>query len=171
LDNRPSAKEVALEYERQILTFVKHFSRGPDHLDTHHHVHEFAVFFQALSAVARRWKLPVRRGGVTVGARLGQRGTGSNASTKLTTLKTTDYLFGNLEAEYFWKSDALLAVIENLPVGTSEIVCHPGICDADLRRISSFREGREKELKLFSDRELRKIISGLEVELIRFTEV
>lgn len=156
---RPAVKEVAREYDAQVRLFEKRFGRKPDHLDTHHHLHDDPLFFEALARVAGRWKIPIRR------SRIFQQ------SPVLQGIKTTDYLFGNLEAHFYWQRDSFLGIAENLPEGTSEIGCHPGYCDAELRRVSSLQEIREKEFNLFSDKRLRKTLSNLGLELIRFSEI
>ncbi len=162
LQKMPSEREVAREYEAQVGLFVKWFGKKPDHLDTHHHLQDFPLFFRALAGVARRWKVPVRR------SRIFQL---DQYQREVKGLKTTDYLFGNLEARFIWRKDSFWGVVENLPDGTSEIGCHPAYCDQKLREISSFRELREEELRLFSDRQLRKEITSLGVELTRFSQI
>lgn len=161
-ERAPSLQELIHEYEAQIVLFQKHFGTKPDHLDTHHHLHDREPFFKAVAAVAKRWKLPIRR------SQMFQR-EGHEKETQ--TLRTTDYLFGNLEAKFIWEETPFLGIVETLPEGTSEIGCHPGYCDAELRAISSFREAREKELKLFSNSRLRKVLSQLGIELARFSEI
>lgn len=158
----PSPKEVVVEYEAQIRLFENRFGRKPDHLDTHHHLHDHPLFFRALSAVARRWKLPIRR------SRIFQL---SEFERMTRSLQTTDYLFGNLEARSHWQKDSFLAAVENLPEGTNEIGCHPAYCDERLCQMSSFREVREEELRVFSDRRLRRTLSELGIELIRFSSL
>ena len=157
----PSRKDLVGEYESQIRLFEKRFGTQPDHVDTHHHLHELPVFFEAFASVARKWKIPVRRS--VLFGRLDSRETAA--------LKTTDYLFGNLEAKFLWQPGPFWGVVENLPEGTSEIACHPGFYDADLRRMSSLRQMREAELKLFSGSPLRKKLADLGIELIRFSQI
>ena len=167
---RPLLKDVVSEYDAQIQLFKKNFGNPPDHLDTHHHLHDDLLFFRALAVVARKWKLPIRRsriflavGAPLVGAQKGQ--------AQGLPLRTTDYLFGNLEAKFHWQMRPFLGVIENLTDGSSEIACHPAFCDRALREISSFREPRQEELKLFSNKKLRKTLADLEIELIRFSDI
>lgn len=157
----PLEKEVAKEYEAQVQLFVKCLGTKPDHLDTHHHLHDHPLFFRAVAGVARRWKIPVRR------SRIFQL---DPYRDEVDGLKTTEYLFGNLEARFIWRKDSFWGVVENLQEGTSEIGCHPAYCDRELREISSFRELREDELRLFSDRTLRKKIASLGVELTNFRQ-
>jgi len=158
----PSSKEIVKEYEAQIRLFENRFGRKPDHLDTHHHLHDHPHFFRSLRAVARKWKIPIRR------SRIFQL---SEFKRETSTLRTTDFLFGNLEARFHWDFNSFLGLIEGLPAGTSEIGCHPAFCDASLRQISSFREVREKELKVFASRKLRNILAGEGVELVRFSDI
>lgn len=158
----PRIGDLIREYETQVQLFQKRFSRKPDHLDTHHHLHDHPLFFKALSLTARKWKLPIRR------SRIFQLG---EYAGWLKGLQTTDFLFGNLEAHRHWERNSFLGIATNLPEGTSEIGCHPGFCDVQLRTISSFQKAREEELKLFSDKRLRKILSDLKIELIRFIQL
>lgn len=162
LSKLPRRDEVVREYTAQIRLFEQRFGRAPDHLDTHHHLHDHPLFFEALSNVARRWKVPVRRSHIFQLA---------DGYSKTRGLYTTDYLFGNLEAKFHWQREPLLGLIENLPEGTSEIGCHPGYCDAELCQVSSLQETREKELQLFSDKRIRNLLSEHGIELIRFSEV
>ena len=158
---RPSIQDLIREYAAQIRLFEKRFGRMPDHIDTHHHLHDRSGFFEAYASVARKWKVPVRR--CQFFQKLGERET--------TSLKTTDYLFGNLEAKFCWTPEPFWGVVENLPEGTNEIACHPGFCDTSLRKISSLTDAREKELNLFSDGKLRKRIANLGVELTHFNRI
>ena len=157
----PQVKDVVREYETQIKLFENRFGRNPDHLDTHHHLHDRPVFFKALASVAGKRKLPIRR------SKLFQ----ELPSRETSGLKTTDYLFGNLAAQFLWEAGPFGGVVENLPEGTSEIACHPGFYDTDLVRVSSLRRMREVELKLFSDAKLRKRLAGLGIELVRFSQI
>ncbi len=159
---KPSVSEVIREYDAQILLFQRRFGRNPDHLDTHHHLHDDQLFFEALAACARKRKIPVRR------SKIFQLGT-QNSLTR--GLKTTDYLFGNLEARTYWQRESFLGIVENLPPGTNEMGCHPGFCDRELREISSMQEVREREFNLFSDSRLRKLLRALGIPFIRFSDI
>ena len=158
---KPQLKDIIREYETQIKLFEQRFGRKPEHLDTHHHLHDRPVFFQALASVAKKWKLPIRRSKLF----------GELPARETSGLKTTDYLFGNLAADFLWELGPFGGVVETLPEGTSEIACHPGFYDAELARASSLRRTREIELKLFSNGKLRKKLTGLGIELIRFGQI
>ena len=162
LEKMPLAKEIEKEYEAQIQSFLKHFGRKPDHFDTHHHLHDHPVFFAALREAALRWKVPVRRSRIFHLEKF---------SKRIKDLKTTDFIFGNLEARSHWQEDSFLGVVENLPEGTSEIGCHPGHCDASLRQTSSMQDVREEELTLFAQVKFRKLFRDIGIELIRFSDL
>lgn len=156
----PSLKDVVSEYEAQIGLFEKYFGQQPDHLDTHHHLHDHIHFFQALALVAKRFNIPVRRSKIFhIKA----------YQSRAKNLQTTDYLFGNLEARSHWQLESFLGIVRNLPDGVSEIACHPGYCDENLQKISSFQEAREEELKVFaSSPNLKHLLIQQGIELGRF---
>ena len=64
------------------------------------------------------------------------------------------------------------AIVENMPEGTWEFVCHPGYNDADLRATRTrLRESREKELRVLTSDEARQILLRQEVELVTFRDL
>ena len=136
----PFCRALVFEYQNQIHRFRKIFGRLPTHLDTHHQMHDHPVFFEAFSKVAAKNKLPVRR------------------SHPKNLGRTTDFFFGNLTVEGYWRKGPLETILKNLPQGTSEIMCHPGKNDKDLRAISSFTTGREAEYKLFKSPALKDFV-------------
>ena len=153
----PVARELALEYQNQIEKFRKVFGRNPTHLDTHHQVHDAEFFYRVLLEVARRNRLPIRRSRLMLSSRF-----------RPGSVPTTDFIFGNLTAEGYWRRERLLAITDHLPAGTSEIMCHPGRVDRDLRKISSFTTGRGEEWKIFSSAEIRRHLERAGIELTHF---
>lgn len=67
---------------------------------------------------------------------------------------------------HFW-----VQVFRSLPAGTSEVYCHPGYPDEDLRRHASYVEERQKELEVLRDPTLAEEARRQQVELISFHEV
>jgi hypothetical protein len=90
------------------------------------------------------------------------------ASSEYSQVRTTDYFFGNLTPENHWTQEPLDTLLRNLPDGTSEIMCHPGLVDGDLRAITSFLSGREVERRLFSNPDLRTLLAKHSVELATY---
>ena len=65
----------------------------------------------------------------------------------------------------------LRLMIENLPEGTWELVCHPGYNDADLQTVRTrLREAREQELRILTSPATRDLLSSHGVEIISFRE-
>ena len=65
----------------------------------------------------------------------------------------------------------LLALAENLPEGISELFCHPGQVDEDLRKMSSYTEEREIELYTLTLPGLREDFEQLGIELVNYWAV
>jgi predicted glycoside hydrolase/deacetylase ChbG (UPF0249 family) len=82
--------------------------------------------------------------------------------------KTTDFFFGNFSPAGYWRKAPFETLIQNLPEGISEFMCHPGYNDQNLQAISSFTSGRVEEMKLLSSKRLRAFLKEQEVELKHF---
>jgi hopanoid biosynthesis associated protein HpnK len=66
----------------------------------------------------------------------------------------------------------LRLMVENLPDGTWELVCHPGYNDADLRGIRTrLRESREQELRILTSPSTRDLLVANGVEMVTFREL
>ena len=65
----------------------------------------------------------------------------------------------------------LRLMVENLPEGTWELVCHPGYNDADLQGIRTrLRESREQELRILTSQSTRDLLAANGVEIVSFRE-
>jgi hopanoid biosynthesis associated protein HpnK len=65
----------------------------------------------------------------------------------------------------------LRRMVEHLPDGTWELVCHPGYNDADLQNIHTrLRESREQELRLLTAQSTRDLLTENAVELLSYRE-
>ncbi len=66
----------------------------------------------------------------------------------------------------------LRMMVENLPEGTWELVCHPGYNDADLHGIRTrLRESREQELRILTAQSTRDLLAAHGVEVASFREL
>ena len=66
----------------------------------------------------------------------------------------------------------LRLMVENLPEGTWELVCHPGYNDAELMEVHTrLRESREEELRILTSSSARDLLAANEVELVCFREL
>lgn len=63
----------------------------------------------------------------------------------------------------------LRLMVESLPDGTWELVCHPGYNDSDLQAVRTrLRESREQELRILTSQSTRDLLAANQVELISF---
>lgn len=66
----------------------------------------------------------------------------------------------------------LRLMVENLPDGIWELVCHPGYNDADLRGVHTrLRESRELELGILTSPSTRDLLAANGIEIISFREL
>jgi chitin disaccharide deacetylase len=73
---------------------------------------------------------------------------------------------GSLNLDFFRQ------IIDALPDGTWELVCHPGYNDADLGRIRTrLRESRVTELQLLTSAEARQTLASAGVEMISYRDL
>jgi len=84
---------------------------------------------------------------------------------------TTDGTFG-IVATGALDEQLFAAIVGSLPEGTWELVCHPGYCDDDLRRVQTrLRDSREQELRMLTSPARRQAIEAAGVELISYADL
>lgn len=64
---------------------------------------------------------------------------------------------------------SLINILNNLPDGTSELMCHPGILSTDLK--SSYSEQRELELKTLTSQKVAQEVKNLRIKLINWKDL
>lgn len=65
--------------------------------------------------------------------------------------------------------EQMSAILNALPEGTWELVCHPGYCDADLRNAGTrLLESRHVELQALASDETKRIIADRGIELMSY---
>ena len=159
------------------------------HIDTHKHVHILPQVLRPLlrAAIAcgvRAIRNPFGRIGFPIMARrpelwqrygqfkLLQAFAGKfRQAVRQATMFTTDGSLGISATGYL--DDALFRfILENLPEGTWELVCHPGYDDADLQRVRTrLHKSREAELRLLTASETRALLARNGVELISYRDL
>ncbi len=66
----------------------------------------------------------------------------------------------------------LRLMVENLPDGTWELVCHPGYNDTDLQGVRTrLRESREQEVRILTSSSTRDLLAANGVEIVSFREL
>src|SRR5579862_1809639 len=162
------------------------------HFDTHKHAHMFPAVLRPLLRAAKArgvpavrnpfgqvWPLPLsnllrtqklwkRFAQLNVLRKLG----GSfRAEVAAHGLRTTDgslgvLATGSLDLKLF------AMMVEHMPEGTWEFVCHPGYNDAELDGVRTrLRQSREQELALLTSSEAKDLLRGRGVELISYREL
>jgi predicted glycoside hydrolase/deacetylase ChbG (UPF0249 family) len=156
LAERARPDEVRREAEAQLEAFARRFGRPPTHLDSHHHVHRVPRVMEAIVDVALAARLPLRSQDPGFRAGLRRRG-----------LVTTDHFVGDAESEPYWTTQRLLDQLATLPLGLTELMCHPGVFDDDLA-YSRYGRQREVELVALCDPEARATAQRLDIRLCHF---
>ena len=176
-------REVEAELGAQLERFAELTGARPDHLDSHQMVGSLSpVCREVMLDLAERHGLPVRQGG-----RAAFRGLEREAARRLYLTnpwvppllgsfpwRRYDHIYDRaaLEPDYFemgfFDSTAtagtLLRILETLPGGVTELVCHPGYLD---EAADGYR-GREAELAALTDERVVQKVGAEGVELVTF---
>jgi predicted glycoside hydrolase/deacetylase ChbG (UPF0249 family) len=67
--------------------------------------------------------------------------------------------------------EELMKIINTLPDGTTEIMCHPGYTDEAFAKESVYNEQRDRELRILTDPSIREAIQTNGIQLITFGEL
>ena len=156
LQERARPDEVRRECEAQIDAFARRFGRAPTHLDSHHHAHRLPRVMDAVVDVVLAARLPLRS--QDPGFREGLRRRG---------IVTTDAFVGDAQSDPYWTSERLLDQLATLPLGVTELMCHPGIFDETLA-YSRYGRQRDVELAALCDAEARATVERLDIQLCDF---
>ena len=66
----------------------------------------------------------------------------------------------------------LKAIIDHIPDGTWELVCHPGYNDDDLARVDTrLRASRARELELLKSPAIRQELEKHEIKLVTYRDL
>jgi predicted glycoside hydrolase/deacetylase ChbG (UPF0249 family) len=152
-------RDLAAEVAAQFAKFVSVFGRRPTHLDSHHHSHRRPEVFEALCALARLEDLPVRNAGGAMGGHLKMRG-----------LRANDWF----EERFFDQGvsvPTLVSILDSLPDGATEMMCHPAHADAELAVSSTYAAARVLELQALCDPAVRDAVERAGIQLMTFSDL
>jgi predicted glycoside hydrolase/deacetylase ChbG (UPF0249 family) len=150
------AAEIRLELEAQIALFEDAAGRGPSHLDSHHHSALHPAVAPVFAQIAKERGIPARASSTAAGRTLRQQGIVVPDSF-------IDGFYGPGATP-----ENLLAIIDSLPEGSSELMCHPGHPDAELLAGSSYAAEREGEVRALCDSRVRRRLEARGIALIPF---
>src|SRR5215475_14004813 len=185
LAGRLKIEEVVIELRAQIEKALNAGLRLT-HVDSHKHTHALPRICEAIIATikdyginavrlpreewrfdrdARSLKLIVQSAGAFG---LSQLCRVSDSRLKKSGVKTPDFFFG-VARTGFWTKDWMIGLIEGLPAGVSELMCHPGYDDDELRGVKTrLRAARANELRLLTDPDVVARLRDDDVKLINF---
>jgi chitin disaccharide deacetylase len=181
--------------ERELLAQIdKIRATGiePTHLDTHKHTHAHPRVMEALGKVAREAGIEhVRKPFESLrdswSTTRGQKGSFGRQRISSAAARSVTPLFHSICRKYSLRcpdrflgvamtghltSNALRGMIDTITEGRTEIMLHPGLCDADLARTGSrLQQQRQQELEAVLDPELKRILAQRGIRLISFREL
>ncbi|MBN2085332.1 MAG: ChbG/HpnK family deacetylase [Anaerolineales bacterium] len=171
-------EEAGLEFRAQIEA-LQALDVRPDHLDSHHFVSYLSPALLAqMLRLAEEFKLPVRPPAAddaemgalfpglsdTVTAFLKA---GAREEIRRASIPTADRLFLTFYDKTATQKH-LTWILGSLPDGVSEIMCHPGMSDGDLRAASDYAEERGYELNVLTESGLPGILRQREIDLVSY---
>jgi predicted glycoside hydrolase/deacetylase ChbG (UPF0249 family) len=168
-------------YEELVAQVQKIARAGirPTHIDTHKHTHLLPPVLAAVAQIAHEYRIPwVRRPfdfDIDAGARitksavaLGIRIARPGFTRALGKLKTTDHFTG-FQITGSLNGANLIDILERLPEGLTEFMCHPGKSGPELRAAKTrLKESREIELAALVSREVRNAIERRGIQLVDY---
>jgi predicted glycoside hydrolase/deacetylase ChbG (UPF0249 family) len=147
------AVAVRAELARQLDAFQDLVGRGPDHVDSHHHVHRRPDVGPIARELAAPLGVPLREEGDVA-------------------------YVGGFYAQWEWKvtdlhhvsPEFLIWILRNeVGEGWTELGCHPGYVSAGFRSV--YLTEREAELATLTDPKVREEVEALGIRLASFAEL
>jgi chitin disaccharide deacetylase len=184
-------EEVELEWDAQIRK-IQAAGIVPTHLDGHKHVQMLPGLFEIALRLAKKYEIAAIRVSHEESTLRTALTSGKEQSTSVlfkqgvqarglkllardaremaahAAIATTDYFCGIAQTGVLTRK-GVEQLLENLPDGTTELMCHPGYSDSELRNTSTrLQESRQAELKILTDTAIRKLVATRGIRLINF---
>jgi predicted glycoside hydrolase/deacetylase ChbG (UPF0249 family) len=183
--------EVEREWDAQIAK-VKAAGVSPTHLDGHKHVHMLPGLFEVALRLAKKHGVSAiriaheesrlrsllssgggRRNGVQLKQGVQARGLkllarDARKMAERAGIASTDYFCGIAQTGVM-NREGMERLLAGLPNGTTELMCHPGYADEELRGTATrLQESRATELDILTDVSLRKLVATKGIRLINY---
>ncbi len=184
-------EEVEQEWDAQIRK-IRDSGIAPTHLDGHKHVHMLPGLFEVALRLAKKHGIKAirvaneessLRSALSAGAvrsavvalKQGAQARGLNLLARDARemaeregIATSDYFCGITQTGGLTR-EGLVEFLEKLPEGTTELMCHPGYVDEDLRKTPTrLQESRKDELDILTDGGIIKIVVSRGIRLINY---
>ena len=178
-------REIAVYEElRAQVERIVHAGLQPTHLDTHKHTHLAPPVLEAVARVGEefgiRWirrpfdfPLIAAQGVAPLWKRLTGKAMGSARRRFKRVLekhacRATDH-FAGFEITGRWRTAELVTLLQAIPEGSTELMCHPGRCREALRLAPTrLKESREEELKALTAPAVRETVTQAGIELTNY---
>lgn len=184
--------DIETELRAQVVR-IRAAGIAPTHFDTHKHTHILPQVMEPLAKVANefgitRVRKPCENPRNVLGAprrnangrpSISQRAGSAVAQAVAPRFRRLAAAHGLRSPDYFFGvamtgrlgAPAVLRILESLPDGTSELMCHPGVYDEELDRTPT-RLKREREIELAGllDPAVRRVVRERGIELISYRE-
>jgi predicted glycoside hydrolase/deacetylase ChbG (UPF0249 family) len=172
------------ELRAQVLRIIE-AGLEPTHLDTHKHTHLLPPVLDAVARLSEEYKIPwvrrpfdfpltpATRPGIGWAKRATSQALGVVRSRFARVLtrhgcRSTDH-FAGFQITGRYNAAELAELIRALPEGSTEFMCHPGICGDELRGARTrLKESRERELHALTSLEVRAALAESGVELVSY---
>ena len=157
--------EVAAEWRAQIEKFQQITQQAPTHLDSHHHTSYYTpALFEAMLKLVRDYHCAIRL---------------PDSSINVDADPTGHYLALAADIRHpdffevrFYDAGAtlenLLEILEYLPDGVTELMCHPGLPNAGLAQVTVYNHQRAIEFQALTDERVLNRVSELGIALKSF---
>jgi predicted glycoside hydrolase/deacetylase ChbG (UPF0249 family) len=174
-------RNLAAEMRSQVETILN-AGLHPSHLDTHKHTHLAPPVLRALIQTSRDFNIPwVRKPAdftmpaqssplvkkfVNKGVQFAARRFDKNLDNA--GCRFTDHFTG-FEVTGRLGTPELLTILRYLPDGLTELMCHPGYLDQELRSgPTRLKESRVRELQALTSPEARAVLSEIGIQLTTY---
>jgi len=187
---RAAAHEIEAEFRAQI-GWMKDHGIVPTHADSHHHMHLYPAAAKPFARALAAEGIPcMRTSRCAVWPKNGSVG-GPHEGSVPRRLLVQAYrsilqhtLFRRFESPdsriSFHSNDRKnleslrerwKAALENLPAGTFELACHPGLFERGFSETDAIRAQREQEMVWLTEPELREVIDKRGIRLIAYSDL
>jgi chitin disaccharide deacetylase len=183
--------EVESEWEAQIRR-VRDVGIAPTHLDGHKHVHMLPGLFEIALRLAKKHGIGAirvshenpklrsalsaseeQRASVALKQGVQARGlkllaSGAREKVERAGMTTADYFCGIAHTGVLTK-EGVARLLRSLPEGTTELMCHPGYTDENLRQTATrLQDARQREIEILTDPEIRNVVASQAIRLINY---
>jgi chitin disaccharide deacetylase len=184
-------EEVEREWDAQIQR-VRDAAIEPTHLDGHKHVQMLPGLFEIALRLAKKHGIRAIRvsheesklravmatGGEQNSAVVLKQGVQARGLKLLARdaremaeragLVTADYFCGIAQTGVLTR-EGVERLLESLPDGTTELMCHPGYADEELRATQTrLQQSRQTELDILTDQGIRKLVATRGIRLLSY---